>query len=65
MRIVEREEEKHQKDHAELKKKRVSETRFGCRGCRVVLCKGQCFEEWHKNLERNTQENIVETPEND
>ena len=48
-----------------LKKKRVSETRFGCRGCRVVLCKGQCFEEWHKNLERNTQENIVETPKND
>ena len=48
-----------------LKKKRVSKTRFGCRGCRVVLCKGQCFEEWHKNLERNTQENIVETPEND
>ena len=48
-----------------LKKKRVSKTRFGCCGCWVVLCKGQCFEEWHKNLERNTQENVVETPEND
>ena len=48
-----------------LKKKRVSETRFGCHGCWVVLCKGHCFEGWHKNLEQNTQENIVETPEND
>ena len=37
------------------KRKKPAETRFGCRGCGVLLCqpseRGNCFEEWHKSLQ--------------
>ena len=48
-----------------LKQKHVSKTRFGYCGSRVVQCKEKRFKEWHKNLERKVQENVVETSEND
>ena len=35
---------------ANKKGSRPRESRDGCRVCKVILCKGDCFAEWHTNL---------------
>lgn len=47
---------KRKPTRAGAKRKKPAETRFGCRGCGVLLCQpsewGNCFEEWHKSLQQ-------------
>ncbi|KAL9976924.1 hypothetical protein ACROYT_G014267 [Oculina patagonica] len=42
---------------------RPRESRDGCRGCQVILCKGSCFEEWHTNLGASQRNDDTETDE--
>ena len=35
---------------ANKKEKWPRESHDGCWGCRVILCEGDCFAEWHTNL---------------
>ena len=46
---------------ANKKGPRPRESRDGCRGCKVILCKGDCFAEWHANLGIVREESDVET----
>ena len=42
---------------------RPCESRNGCQGCQVILCKGSCFEEWNTNLGASHRNEDTETNE--
>ena len=46
---------------ANKKGNRPRESRDGCRGCQVILCKGDCFADWHSTLGVSSQNNDSDT----